>query len=283
MQLGIVADEIDRDFAKAVRLGCQLGIRRYEVRYLNSGRAPMCDRSEMLAVERCAAEQDIQITALSPGLFKYTDNAADFDRELNDIYPRAAEWAKRWNLSGLIIFGFRKPGATEENGDLISSSEMPGQIVEWMSRAAERAASDGLHLLIEPEPICWADTWSATLTLLKTAGNKALKINYDPGNVAWVQRKDTLAEFDQLAPYISNVHVKDLAASPRGSGRPRFVIPGEGMINYRAHFTALKQAGYCGPISLEPHMSGDLETISRCKAACERIWGLSNGALKPAR
>jgi L-ribulose-5-phosphate 3-epimerase len=283
MQLGIVADEIDRDFAKAVALGTQLGIQRYEVRFLKSGRVPLCDRSEMLAAERCAAERDVQITALSPGLFKYVDNAADFHRELNEIYPRAAEWAKRWNLSGLIIFGFRKPGATEENGDLIASSQMPGQIIEWMARAAERAAADGLNLMIEPEPICWADTWSATLALLKAAGSKALKINYDPGNVAWVQRQDTLAEFDQLAPYIANVHIKDLAASPRGSGKPQFVIPGEGMINYRAHFSALKRAGYCGPISLEPHISGDPETIRRCKLSCESIWASSNGEPEPAR
>lgn len=272
MQLGIVADEIDRDFTKAVRLGKKLGLCRYEVRFLKSGRAPFCDTAELFEVERCAAKEGVEISALSPGLFKNAEAAAEFERELNEIYPQAADWANRWGLRGLIVFGFRKPTATEENGDLISSKNPPNMVIEWLSRAAERAAADAMTLMIEPEPVCWADTWSATLALLKAVGNVALKINYDPGNVAWAQRQDSTAEFAQLAPYIANVHVKDLAPAERGSGKPEFVIPGEGIVDYHRHFGALKRAGYRGPVSLEPHMTRGMEAIRLCKAACERIW-----------
>jgi len=40
MKLGIVADEISRDFGEAVRVGKKLGLGRYEIRNLTSGRAP---------------------------------------------------------------------------------------------------------------------------------------------------------------------------------------------------------------------------------------------------
>lgn len=275
MRLGIVADEIDRDFRKAIRIGKKLGLGRYEVRWVKSGRAPMCDTSELVEVERSAVEEEIEISALSPGLFKNVEAAAEFDRELNEVYPRAAEWASRWGLQGLIVFGFRKPGATEENGDLVPSKDPPHMVIEWLSRAAERAAADAMTLMIEPEPVCWADTWSATLALLKAVGSTALKINYDPGNVAWVQRQDSMTEFEQLAPYIGNMHVKDPTPAERGSGKPKFVIPGEGIVDYRSHFGALKRVGYRGPISLEPHMRREMETIRLCKAACERIWEAS--------
>ncbi len=272
MKLGIVADEINRDFARALRIGTRVGLRRYEIRNLKSGRAPLCDRSELLEVERLAREEGVEITGLSPGLFKNVSDATAFANEMQEVYPRAVEWAERWHVPGLIIFGFRKPGAVEENGDLISSEDPPSEVVDWLRQAAERALLDRIQLLIEPEPVCWADTWSASLALIRGAGAGSLKINYDPGNVAWKERRDSRENFESLAPLIANVHIKDLKPAAPGSGRPEFVPAGEGLIDYRSHCTALRSIHYQGPISLEPHMNGDEETIRRCKDAFVKLW-----------
>ncbi len=67
MKLGVVADEISRDFRVAVRIGTQAGLWRYEVRFLKTGRAPSGDRRELLEVERIRDGEEIEITALSPG------------------------------------------------------------------------------------------------------------------------------------------------------------------------------------------------------------------------
>lgn len=271
MNLGIVADEIDRNFAHAVRIGTELGIRRYEIRNLPSGRAPMCAVEDLHEVERIAVGEGVEITALSPGLFKYTEDEASFAREMSEVYPRAVEWARRWNLPGLITFGFHKPGATEENAIGLSRMAVPEQIVDWFGRAGERAIADGLVLLIEPEPICWADTATVTAELIERSGSKGLRINYDPGNVAWLEQRDPIGDFEAAAQWIANVHVKDLLPLKSGALRPEFVPAGEGMIDFRAHFEKLQHAGYRGPISLEPHMDGRLATIRRCKDAFERV------------
>ena len=266
MKLGIVADEIDRDFRKAVAVGRALGIERYEVRNLTTGRIPLCDAAELAAVERAGVE----ITAISPGLFKYTEAAADFAREMAELYPRAAELAHRWKLPGLIVFGFHKPGATEANPE--TAGDPPAQIVDWLAQAGERAASDRLLLIVEPEPICWCDTATRTAALIVQSGAASLRINYDPGNVAWLRNRDPLDDLAAAAPLIANVHVKDLRPLHRGPAHPEWVPAGEGMIDYRAHFAALRQAGYNGPISLEPHMDGRSETIRRCKMAVESLY-----------
>lgn len=264
LKLGVVADEVDRNFANAVRICKDLGIRRYEIRNLLSGRAPVCDPAELRQVEDIAAQEGIEITALSPGLFKYTEDEAAFRRDMDELYPRAAEWAQRWKLPGLITFGFHKPGATEENAASLPNADVPGQVVEWFARAGERAAADGLLLMIEPEPICWADTARATAAIIEKTGVQGLRINYDPGNVAWLEQRDPIDEFDAAAKWIANVHVKDLLALDPGAARPRFVPAGEGLIDFEKHFEALLRAGYKGPISLEPHMDGHPETIKRC-------------------
>lgn len=264
MKLGIVADEIDRDFAKAVAIGRSLGIDRYEIRNLTSGRIPLCDASEIAAVE----QHGVEITAISPGLFKYIEDEAGFLREMKEIYPRAVELAHRWKLPGLIVFGFHKPGATEAEPE--TKDLAPGQLMEWMARASEQAERDGLVLMIEPEPICWCDTARRTATWIEQCGARALRINYDPGNVAWLENRDPLDEFEAAARWIANVHVKDLRPLTRGRAHPEWVPAGEGMIDFGAHFRALARVGYGGPVSLEPHIAGaGRDVIERCKVAVE--------------
>ncbi|HMX28976.1 MAG TPA: sugar phosphate isomerase/epimerase, partial [Blastocatellia bacterium] len=209
------------------------------------------------------------------GLFKWTDSPEKFRREMEEVFPRAVELAKRWNLSALIVFGFCKPGAKEENADLISSDDPPAWVIDSLAEAGAKAEEVGLRLLIEAEPVCWADTGAATANLIRRAGGAAIGVNYDPCNVAWMTRRDPMDEFALIAPFIANVHVKDQLDAPRGSGLPTWVVPGEGLIDYRPHFAALKQIGYAGPVSLEPHMDGSLETIRACKDAVERLWQAS--------
>ena len=256
MKLGIVGDEISRDFATAVAIGKQAGLHRYEIRNLKSGRVPLCDPAELDEVDRICTEQDVEITAISPGLFKLVDDEAGFVQAMSEVYPLAAEWAHRWRLPGLIVFGFLKP-------------TMAARVVEWFAKAAQRAATDGLTLMIEPEPICFVDTLQTAASVIEQTGATNLRINYDPGNVAWFESRDPIHEFAIAAPLISNVHVKDLLAFKPGT-RPEFVPAGEGIINYCTHFAALRDSGYVGPVSLEPHMDGSLETIVRCKQAVER-------------
>ncbi|HLK62730.1 MAG TPA: sugar phosphate isomerase/epimerase [Bryobacteraceae bacterium] len=272
LNLGIVSDEICRDFPSAVSIGKRAGLLRYEVRNLRGVRVPNCDAADLRTVEETIERENIKVTAISPGLFKYTEDTAAFHKEMSEIYPRAAELVSRWGLTGMIVFGFHKPGASEANAGSIPSDNPPGEIIEWLTEAAERAAADHLNLIIEPEPICWADTCQATVDLIRRAGAKSIRINYDPGNVAWLQNRDPLDDFSAAAPWIANVHIKDLRPLTRGAGNPEWVPAGAGMIDYRAHFRVLQEAGYQGPVSLEPHMNGSEETTRACAEAVRRLW-----------
>ncbi len=272
LQLGIVADEISRNFREAVNLGLPLGIRRYEIRFLPSGRAPMCDPAELREIERICDGEGLEITALSPGLFKWTDSPQKFQHEMTEVFPRAVELAQRWKLAALIVFGFGKPGATEAIADTLPRGNPPPWVIDSLAAAAAQATTANLRLLIEPEPVCWADTGAATVNLLRQVDAPALGINYDPCNDAWTVRRDPLDDFDLIAPYIANVHIKDQLDASVGSGMPTWVVPGCGLLDWRGHLAALKRIGYAGPISLEPHIDGQVETIRQCKEAVEGMW-----------
>jgi len=282
MQLGIVADEISRDFREAVRVGKSLGIARYEVRFLKTGRAPLCDPGEIAEVERIADGEGVKVTALSPGLFKWTDDAQAFGEEMRELFPLAAEWANRWRLPGLIVFGFHKPDATEEL--FYRSEQIPAHVHDWFAEAGAEAQKAGLKLMIEPEPVCWLDTGRVAVELIAKIASDALRLNYDPGNVAWLLGKDPLEELETVAPFISNLHIKDLRAlKSRGQvnekAGPQWTVPGHGIIDYRAHFRLLKRLGYDGPVSLEPHMDGTRETTEECLRAVEALLKETESAL----
>jgi sugar phosphate isomerase/epimerase len=272
LELGIVADEISRDFPEAVNVGLSLGLRRYEIRFLQTGRAPLCDEAELREVERICDGEGLTITALSPGLFKWTDSPAKFAHEMAEVFPRAVEWAQRWHLAGLLVFGFCKPGATETTADTLPRGHPPSWVLDALAAAADAARRANLKLYVEPEPVCWADTGAATVNLLRQVNSLALGINYDPCNDAWTLRRDPLEDFDVVAPYIANVHVKDQLAAPRGSGLPNWVVPGCGQLDWRGHLRALQRIGYAGPISLEPHIDGQPTTIQQCCEAVTRFW-----------
>jgi sugar phosphate isomerase/epimerase len=89
--------------------------------------------------------------------------------------------------------------------------------------------------------------------------------------VAWLENRDPLDEFAVVAPWIANVHVKDIRKKAGQEAYPTWVPAGEGLIDYAAHFRGLHEIGYAGPVSLEPHMDSSADTTRRCKEAVERI------------
>jgi L-ribulose-5-phosphate 3-epimerase len=273
VKLGIVADEIDRNIRTAVDIGLKLGLRRYEIRNLPSGRVPLCAEADLREVEETMREHGAEVTAISPGLFKLTDDAAGFRAQMEEVYPRAAELAHRWNLPALIVFGFHKPGATEANAATIPGDHPPQWVVECLAEAGERASRDGLVLMIEPEPICWAEDTRSAAALIRQTGSPHLKINYDAGNDAWLRNRDPIDDLDAAVDLIANVHIKNLRPLTRGAAHPEWVPADAGMVDYARHFAKLRQAGFAGSYSLEPHMDGRLETIARCKEAVERCLG----------
>ena len=271
-KLGIVADEISRDFREAVNIGLQAGLRRYEIRFLKSGRAPLCDETELREIERIRDCEGLEITALSPGLFKWTDTPAKFQIEMTEVFPRAVELAARWNLAALIVFGFCKPGATEANADTIPGDDPPNWVLEALTEAAEMATAAKLQLFIEPEPVCFADSGAAAAKLIRAVNSAALGINYDPCNDAWMLRRDPLDDFSVVAPLIRNVHIKDQLDAPVGSGMPKWVMPGAGMLDWPAHLASLRQIAYDGPVSLEPHFPLTVESLKRYKETILQMW-----------
>jgi hypothetical protein len=88
LALGIVSDEIVNDFGEALRHGLSWGIRRYEIRCLATGRIPRVDAQELRTVAGLVRGHGVQVTALSPGMFKaHLSRTAEIEEELRSVLP----------------------------------------------------------------------------------------------------------------------------------------------------------------------------------------------------
>ena len=121
---------------------------------------------------------------------------------------------------------------------------MAGRLAEW----AQAAGAAGVRLAVKGHASSAIDTPDKLLWLLDQVNQPAiLTANYDYSHfqLANLEMEKTM---DQLLPRSSLITVKD---SRIVDGKPQFVLPGDGNIDYTRYFRKLKQLKWQGWILAE--------------------------------
>lgn len=134
---------------------------------------------------------------------------------------------------------------------------MAARLAEW----ARVAADSGLRLAVKAHVGSAADTPEKLLWLLDRVRNPALAVVYDYSHFQLLGRglEETL---DVLLPRSAFVTVKD---ARRENGQPRFLLPGDGTVDYGHYGAQLKARGYRGWMLVE--ISRQLQTQAGYDAA----------------
>lgn len=83
-------------------------------------------------------------------------------------------------------------------------------------------------------------------------------INFDPANMILYGAGDPIAAIATLGPHIRHVHAKDATPSPHPGQEWGQEVPlGSGQVDPAAFLTALRAAGYTGPLALEREAGTD--------------------------
>lgn len=159
-----------------------------------------------------------------------------------DRLRRIAQVCEGLGTTNVRIFSFFHPDRSHE--------QVRDAVMERMTALAETAAELGLVLLHENEKEIYGDTPERVLDLMQTVDSPALRVAWDNANFVQVGVAKPFDEgFAQLAPYLVYLQVKDAVAA---TGQ---VVPaGEGDGQLRETLAALRDAGYSGYASLEPHL-----------------------------
>jgi len=139
-------------------------------------------------------------------------------------------------------------------------SVLTDEISQDLGHACEVAARDlGLvTFTIENELACNTATGAEAARLLGAVRERALMLNWDPGNAAARGEKAYPDGYAKLPKdRIGHLHCKDLVpVGNAGDGKTECAAMGKGMIDWTGQFRALRKDGYAGALSLETHWRG---------------------------
>ena len=145
------------------------------------------------------------------------------------------------------IFSFYPPDISSNEG----YDAYVDDAAERLARLADLAAGDGFMLMLENEKEIVGDTVARCHALLTRLNHPHLGFIWDPANFVQVDERQVTSDgWPLLGSLITNVHIKDAVLSD-GSVRPA----GEGDGQVRELLVNLKEAGYQGLLSLEPHLA----------------------------
>jgi sugar phosphate isomerase/epimerase len=136
----------------------------------------------------------------------------------------------------------------------IPAGEPPGryraEVIDRMAALAAIAAGEGLVLAHENEKEIFGDTPDRCADLIASVGSPALRATFDAANFVQCGVRPFTDAYHQLRSSLVYLQVKDAVAA---TGQ---VVPaGEGDGEVRETLAALRDSGFEGFMSLEPHLA----------------------------
>ena len=256
MRLSVITDEMSMDLAHALGAMKEYGCTGAEIRSLwgtNIGDLTDGQTDEAL---KLLDEHQMEVCCLASPLFKCElgGGASDDVGNVHQATERTAveqmELLKRLHKRA-NQFGtkYMRTFAYWRRGELTPRIE--DAIIAGMSDAVKYAEDNGIVLLMENEHDCYLGTGAETARFLSRVNSPALRACWDPGNAYFAGEKAYPDGYNAIRNYVEHVHVKD--AELLASGKYRFIVMGEGEVDYKGHFAALKADGYKGYLSIETH------------------------------
>ncbi len=137
--------------------------------------------------------------------------------------------------------------------------------------ALVRAA--GLVPSLEPEPGMAVETFADWLTVRQELGKEAPDLTLDIGHLYAVWEGEPTTVIAAAGPFLRQVHLEDMRR-----GEHDHLLPGAGDVDFAGVLTALKKAGYGGPVCFE--LSRSSHQAPTAVAVCRSLWGQHVGGTR---
>ncbi|MFA4985730.1 MAG: sugar phosphate isomerase/epimerase family protein [Candidatus Brocadiia bacterium] len=137
-----------------------------------------------------------------------------------------------------------EPGGPLPEGE--SRETAMALFAEGLREVLDRTAATDVLLLVEPEPSLLIETVGQAEELLEMFADPRLSINLDAGHFFCVG-EDPAEVIRRLEGRFDHVHIEDIGADRVH----RHLVPGDGAMDFRSIFTALRDVLYDGFITVE--------------------------------
>ncbi len=260
LKIGAISDEISGDFETALRFLQGYGLRHVEIRGLWRQSLWKADDAALQRAKDLLKRYEFSVpvvdtpfmkctlpgttlTEIEQGDFKSSEHPYAQDAE---ILEAGIARARQLGATGIRVFTFWR---TTEPERMIEPA------AEHLDKAAQKAAKEGISLVVENEFSCNVCTGDEIKAMFKRVRARNVLLNWDPANIAHFKRAPFPDEYRKIPRgRIGHMHLKDSAADPT-TGRLRWVAIGQGTIDWAGMLRAMLKDGYKGMFSLETHYS----------------------------
>lgn len=235
-------DEIDPDPSVQVAALQALGAHHIEVRSAWGINVVDLDDEHVERLAEILSERSMGVSAIASPIGK-VDITLPLEHEQVRL-ERAIEIAHHLKTRYIRLFSFYR-------GEGIPAENIRSDVITRMCSLADLADQAGVILLHENEKEIYGDTPERCLDVVESVDSPALRLAWDSANFVQV---GTTRPFDDgytlLRPFLEYFQVKD-ALAKTGEVTPAGL--GDGQV--LETLTALRDDGYVGFVSLEPHLT----------------------------
>ena len=235
------ADEIAPELDTQIRVMKSLEISYIEMRGVNG--KSLCDYSLAQAQEIKAQldEAGVKISAIGSPIGKI--NITDpFEPHL-EAFRHVLDLADCMETKYIRMFSFFMPKGADP------SQYRDEVLLRWQG-FVDAAKGRGITLLHENEKDIYGDTPERCLDLLSSLNCEYVRATFDPANFIQCGVEVFPHAYTMLRPYIEYMHIKDAKASDGA-----VTVAGRGDGHIPSVLQDLKDSGYSGFLSLEPHLT----------------------------
>lgn len=276
MKLSVITDEISQDLEHAVRVMQEYQVKGAELRGLWNVNIADIDDATARRAKKLLDANGVQVVSIASPFYKcdlfeedtqargpmHLATPRDLSEQI-DMLHRCIDMAHFFETPIIRVFSFWKRGEL--------TLEIGNRIVDAFAEPVKLAEQEGVILVLENEHSCYIGTGAEAGRVVQTIGSPHLRVCWDPGNALCAGETPYPDGYEAVRHMVAHVHIKDGVLE---DGKVRFVVVGEGVIDYSGQFEALRRDGYTGWISLETHarIDGDAEQASRLSLQALRQW-----------
>lgn len=244
-QLSGFGDEVDPDPAVQIAVLKALGANAIEVRSAFGVNVVDLDPEQTATLAATIRTAGMTVSAVASPIGK-VDVALDAELEVAR-FERIVAVAHALETRYVRVFSFFR-------GEGVAVESIRDDVVVRMRLLADVAEREGLVLLHENEKGIFGDVPERILDMVEAVGSPALRLAWDNANFVQVGVRPFTDGYALLRPHLEYLQVKDAVAATGA------VVPaGRGDGELRETLTALRDDGYAGFASLEPHLSEAFE------------------------
>lgn len=256
-KLGIITDEISQDLDRALGFLSEYALGHCELREIWEKNIMNLSRDDLSRAKELVERHRIKVAVIASPIYKYnlpemparesekrdTFRASFTDEDTEDLLRRAFEIARLFGTNKVRIFTYWRVEAPDKAYPYVR---------DRLAKAAEIAGREAMVLVLENEAACNVGTGKELGRLLRDVNSPHLRGTWDPGNALTLGEVPYPDGYREVRGLFDHMHVKD-AVKDSKTAEFRWVPMGNGVIDYRGQFRALRDDGYKGTISLETH------------------------------